>query len=398
MRHRGDRRTGRAARHSGHRGLCPFVRCHRLRETNRVVRTRRLLQFRDEQAAEYLGRLYPREERKTRIQVSAGRVTACLRSAWDLNRLLGYSDEKNRNDHRHHLVDAVVVALTTPWIVKELTRAAERGRRPGTFGEMWMPAKLHEEMQRVLSTVLVSHRVDRHVNGPLHEETFYGIVQQKGKPVVVVRKRIDNLTRNEVENILDPVIRRLVQQTVGDSDPKKILSQPQNWPIFETRTGKRFRIRRVRIHVDAKVSELVPGDPRRRVKTGGNHHLEVFETKDKKGVPRWKAVIVSRLEAMRRARAGQPVVHRCDGEGNKLLFSLAIGDAVQLDWKGTSVMAVVQKLSQNEYVFRKHDDGRMATKVPESEKMRISSGVGLQKCNCIKLAVDPLGRYHVAHD
>ena len=81
-------------------------------------------------ATEYLGLLYGGTidaDHSRRVQVSAGRITAYLRDEWGLNAILadGDEDEKNRADHRHHAVDAVVIALTDTKTVENLSHSAE---------------------------------------------------------------------------------------------------------------------------------------------------------------------------------------------------------------------------------------------------------------------------------
>ncbi|MFZ2449551.1 MAG: type II CRISPR RNA-guided endonuclease Cas9 [Methylovulum miyakonense] len=46
----------------------------------------------------------------TDVSVSKGITTAWVRHQWGLNNLLGEGDEKDRSDHRHHAIDAVVIA------------------------------------------------------------------------------------------------------------------------------------------------------------------------------------------------------------------------------------------------------------------------------------------------
>src|SRR5690606_5381510 len=71
-------------------------------------------------AKEYLGHLYG-EDRNRHIWVAPGRLTAMLRGMWGLNGLLkdhnrlgpeDGRDVKNRDDHRHHMLDAFVIACT----------------------------------------------------------------------------------------------------------------------------------------------------------------------------------------------------------------------------------------------------------------------------------------------
>ncbi len=343
-------------------------------------------------AAQQLARLYPQEERTRRILVSSGRATAWLRVAWELNRLLGLADEKNRADHRHHLIDAVVVALTTPAIVKQLTEAAKRSLRPRTFVDMPVPEGLVDSLKERLEQVVVSHRVERKVQGQLHEETFYGLIRspETGEVKAVVRKPIDSLSLNEAENIVDRRIREIVLEACEGKAPKDVFKDPTRIPMV--RFGNReVRLRRVRIYVEGDPVELRPGDPRRAF-SGSNHHVEVFNCH--RG---WRCEVVSRWEAMRRLRLGERVVRRQDEHGCPLVCSLARGDLVRLNWKGTTLIAVVQKFSERDYVFRAHNDGRMDKDIKQ-DRIRITSDRGLQKALIQKLSVDVLGRYHVSRE
>ena len=50
-----------------------------------------------------------------KVWVVPGRLTEMIRAKWGLNRLLGdheFADRKNRADHRHHSIDALVAGLT----------------------------------------------------------------------------------------------------------------------------------------------------------------------------------------------------------------------------------------------------------------------------------------------
>ena len=52
-----------------------------------------------------------------------GQLTAKLRSKWGLNELLSEDSSKNRADHRHHAVDAFVVACIYSSTVLEVAQS-----------------------------------------------------------------------------------------------------------------------------------------------------------------------------------------------------------------------------------------------------------------------------------
>ena len=65
------------------------------------------------------------------VWVTPGRLTADLRHRWGLNSVLGdhnreeaFERDKNRNDHRHHALDAVVVAMTDRALLQKVAAAA----------------------------------------------------------------------------------------------------------------------------------------------------------------------------------------------------------------------------------------------------------------------------------
>ena len=86
-------------------------------------------------AADYLAVLYGGridDSGKRRIDVTPGQLTGLLRRLWGLNAIVGREgDNKGRVDHRHHAIDAVVVALTEPRTVKQVADAAGDAERRG---------------------------------------------------------------------------------------------------------------------------------------------------------------------------------------------------------------------------------------------------------------------------
>ncbi|MCX7767172.1 MAG: type II CRISPR RNA-guided endonuclease Cas9, partial [Candidatus Sumerlaeia bacterium] len=126
---------------------------------------------------EILAQLYGSEGLK-HVQAVTGQITAYLRRAWNLNSITGGEGSKERSDHRHHAIDAICIALTSPAVVFHLHNSAKKGvlkGRQGTFPEMWKPWQgFLDEVKNVFNNIIVSHRVSNKVRGKLHEETHYG--------------------------------------------------------------------------------------------------------------------------------------------------------------------------------------------------------------------------------
>ncbi|ODT55466.1 MAG: type II CRISPR RNA-guided endonuclease Cas9, partial [Methylobacterium sp. SCN 67-24] len=167
-------------------------------------------------AREYLSALYPETgEGSSHVWVSPGRLTEMLRRNWGLNHHLpdhnlagGASQPKNRRDHRHHAIDAIVVAVTDRAMLNRIAReAGSQGHEAADRLVAGIPdpwAGFSEAVGEAVRTITVSHRPDhgsaskagRPANrdttaGRLHNETAYGLTGEKdarGLDIVVTRK------------------------------------------------------------------------------------------------------------------------------------------------------------------------------------------------------------------
>lgn len=123
-------------------------------------------------AAEYLRLICPQGTR-----VIPGQMTALLRGKFGLNDVLGLNGEKNRNDHRHHAVDACVIGVTDQGLLQRFARANAEARDKGLtrlVEDMPMPWPTYRDhVERAVRHIWVSHRPDHGYEGALHEETAY---------------------------------------------------------------------------------------------------------------------------------------------------------------------------------------------------------------------------------
>ncbi|MEW5772415.1 MAG: type II CRISPR RNA-guided endonuclease Cas9 [Thermodesulfobacteriota bacterium] len=360
-------------------------------------------------AREYLAGLYGAGGERF-VQVGSGMVTALLRRELKLNALLGGSD-KNRGDHRHHALDALCVALTSPGVVKDLSTAAARAQETGRrgfagFAEPW-PGFLGRAREAV-EGVVVSFRPSRKVAGPLHKETFYALRPgPDGEPACTVRKPLAALSRGEAGRIVDPVVRRAVAQAMaaaGTDNPAKAFAEGGASVAVPSRKrpDRPVPVRRVRIAVSVNPEKIGRRAPR-HVERGANHHVAVFETVDGKGAPRWEGRLVTRLEAARRAGQGQPVVRRQEEGLGRFLFSLCGGDVVEVQENGASQLLrirvlTLKKSGRIEIEGVAIRDARMKKDIRESGDWRYLTLDGLRKMGCRKVSISPLGRVSSAND
>ncbi len=300
-------------------------------------------------AMDYLGFLYGGRvdsEHNQRVFAGNGRLTSYLRGTWRLNRLLGDNSKKNRADHRHHAIDALVTALLSPNVIQKMSRAAEYadGDHEATWKRLFSkmqppwPAFLDEAREQV-NNIFVSSRVERKVRGKLHEETIYSNKEMviEGKKYIPLRKELHKLSENEVGKIIDPVIKKAVEEklaALNEKNPSKAFSDPANHPVLITpkRRGGRTPIHKVHIKSSANPISLGKSVKERRVIPGNNHHIEFFEVLDPKTkeMIKWDAKVISLLDARQRLTDNRPVVNRDHGTNTRFLFSLCNGDCIQL--------------------------------------------------------------------
>lgn len=338
-----------------------------------------------------------------RIQAGRGQITAYLRRVWKLNGILGDGDQKSRDDHRHHVVDAICIALTSAATVKMLSDAAKRAakenrRQFGAVPEPW--EGFLDDVKRTIEGVLVSHRVSRKVNGPLHEETIYGNGAEEG--YCHVRKPIAGMSQGEIEAIVDPEVRRLVKESLGGGDPKKVFAEPARRPAFVSPDGRRIRINKARIKKKLTPFPVGAGHRQRLVVTDSNHHVEIVEVIDKRGNTKWEGHVVSRFEAMQRKRLGQPIVRRDHGTGKKFVYSLTLNDTIQMrNDKGEIVLYQVAGISQFTsgavvIDLKVNTDARPISKI--SRQGRTRTPETLRQSEGQKVLITPLGEIRRASD
>ena len=138
-------------------------------------------------AREYLSLICPQDTR-----VIPGQMTAILRGKFGLNHVLGLDGEKNRNDHRHHAVDACVIGVTDQGMLQRFAKASAdaRGKQLNrlveTMPDPWPTYREH--VQRAVGHIWVSHKPDHGHEGAMHNDTAYSLL---GNGRVSVHKQVE---------------------------------------------------------------------------------------------------------------------------------------------------------------------------------------------------------------
>jgi CRISPR-associated endonuclease Csn1 len=381
---------------------------------NRMLNDTRYI---SKQAADYIGLLFGGRidaDGKLRVQTTPGRATATLRQDWGLNTLIGNPKKKDRADHRHHAIDALVVALTDTGTVQQLSKAAERASDLGQhrlYAGLELPWNgFLEDAKESLDAINISYRVNKKVSGALHKETNYSKpykhVDAKGKEVEYRHQRrwLDSLSFKQVENIVDGAVKQRVLDKLtqlGEKDPKKAFKDPNNLPYHKAKDGRLIFIKKARVRETKNTITVGEGVRARHVATGGNHHMAIVAVLDKDGnEKKWEGHIVSLFEAVRRRKDGEPVVQKDFGPGKKFMFTLTGNEYVLMeDKEGEEQLFRVLSISDNLIELRLHNDARPSTVVRKIKKARtVCTYKAFFDRKARKVLVDPLGKTLPAHD
>ena len=353
-------------------------------------------QYLSKWAKEYLAHLVGDEQ----VWVTPGHLTSLLRGKWGLNNLLGDENRKNRDDHRHHAIDGLVIALTTRSMLHRIASASEsdanRKRLIADMPEPWSGYRDH--VRQRLETMIVAHRPDHGTQGRLHEDTAYGLVREQHLLDegynLVFRKPVTALTSGEVERIRDVTTREKLQNYIANHSGK--------WENLLKEFSESTGIKRVRLLKKEKscvaIKDRKTQTPYKAVIPGNNHHVDIFATVDGE----WKMAGVTVFEA-NQTETTEP--WRTDNPGAKLIMRIHKGDMLETDVDGKRGIVRVMSLgpSINKNVGRLdvvlHSEGGDFAKRNKDDNdsfgwngFRLLSTPRMQKTNTCRIRISPTGQ------
>lgn len=291
-------------------------------------------------AREYMSTVTP----WTNVWVVPGQLTGLLRRQLGLNGLLGRDGEKNRDDHRHHAVDAAVIGIMDRGFLQSVARATGKGRDPNTgieklvSGPPW--PSYRESVERMVNHIHVSHKPNHSHEAGMANDTIYGL-RPDGE--VTVRKPLsafDSAAMIDRTNFADRTLKkRLLTAIKGAETPAEIRHAIAD---FSTETG----IRRVHVNETLEVIKLFNNDeaPERAPrpsrsddgayagrKGDSNYCIEIYA--DEKG--RWRSEVITTFAAYQIVRASDGSTAQLRNpqltqSGKPLIMRLTKNDTVRI--------------------------------------------------------------------
>lgn len=203
-----------------------------------------------------------------KIWVTPGRLTSVLRHQWGLNHFISDDGTKDRQDNRHHLIDAFVIGLTERGIIQKISTLTARNFDLGKdkFKMPELPISLKTAFKDCFDSVIISNRPDRSHGGCFFKETAYGVLDKADpdfKPdyTLVTRKAITALSVKELSAIRDTHHRNKILDLCSDLfDDKGKISNEKELKNRLTQYSNDNTIKRLRILVSkGNAKEIIHG-------------------------------------------------------------------------------------------------------------------------------------------
>lgn len=237
-----------------------------------------------------------------------------FRDVWEGHRLIDshgnidksrYTDRKlnKRIDHRHHLIDAITIGLTSRRLFQDMARQYKEDTERVIRG-MKPRLEVAEPPIKNVRTIAVnairecplSIKPDRYPDGAMFQKTAYGVALKDGedRERLTLRCKIANLvdrkkgTLEQARKAIDTIVNSQLKEIVATEFEKRIamgktVAEALSVPIFHDILGEKMQIKKLRCFTDkyaddVTVIEHISKDGRihkKRLMNDGYAYLEV---------------------------------------------------------------------------------------------------------------------------
>ncbi len=350
----------------------------------------------------YLGKICHPDQ----VYVTPGRLVGLLRGKWGLHSILGDDNRKNRDDHRHHAIDAIVIGSLTRGLINYISHEAGRMEAEDldrVFGTIPYPvADFRDQVRHSVEAITVRHKPEHGKQGALHEDTAYGLITDEAEARMignlVMRKPLKGLTDGEIDRIRNPDIRADLQRLKAPlMDGKGKVKDAKALAAILEAYGQEHGIRRIRIgKFDSsvvKINDRQTGKPYKAVAPGENHHVDIVQMRD----GTWQGFAATVFEVNQRGYRPEWEQQKL---GGKLVMRLHKGDMVELrdDRTGRRMVKVVQRIeiSANRIRLAAHNEGgKLQDRHVDSDdsfQWDFANIPKLKERGCVAVFCDPSGQ------
>lgn len=338
-----------------------------------------------------------------------------------------FDPKKNRDDHRHHAIDAITIALTEQSYLQQLStynaqrKAKVRQQLDSTekFPEPWNG--FNNNVARAVSEILISHKKNNKtltktkkgygVRGQLHKDFVFGKRQAPGQELAYHRrKKITEITDHKlVGKIVDNKIKELIRNYLsekydidvnsanGYKIPIDAFYKNGKWQLsLPNKNGEKVPIKKVRIKEVLGNAAQLKSNLNQYVNPRNNHHVMIYKNEEGK----LSQCVVQFWTVIERKRQGEEI-YQLPEDGLEVVTTLEINDMFLLGLSDEQFESIkenkaelsnhlyrVQKISDMYYNFRHH---LASTLDKKEEEIYIVSMKAWEQQNPIKVKIDMLG-------
>lgn len=294
------------------------------------------------------------------IWVSSGKLTGMIRGKFGLSKLLSEDGVKNRDDHRHHALDAAVIGLCDRSLIQRIATAAARSEEKGEqrlLEGLDLPwPEFRGELAKCLTSIVVSHKPDHGKQAALHNDTNYGLrdgPDARGNPLVGRRRPLDSIKNaNDAESIASEALRAEIVQLLKPLSSSKDIKAALT--AYLERTGIRRVICEERLSV-IPIHDRRTSKPYRYVKGDSNFCYEIFRNLD----GRWDGEVINTFEANQKAFK---VSETTAQNGLPLVMRIHKDDALAIEVDGQRQLLRVAKFSEGKINLAAHMEANVAAR------------------------------------
>lgn len=312
------------------------------------------------------------------IWVSPGKLTSMLRGFWGFNTLLNRGHDtwyKNRSDHRHHALDALVIGLCDRRIIAEAARL-NGGKGYSEIDAPSCPVK-RQDIEDRLKSVIISYKQDHGIEGKLYAETAMAkhsyleqinpadlsekeiyrvvpktiqneiaiLVQKEGfrkaktsiqgkykflrvfRDKWVTRASLASLSERDLPNISDPIIR---DEVLGFVEAHPVQSGEKLQDVLKQFSEKK-QIYSIRYFPKDQVPVCIDDNNNKAYMPGDYYQVDIWRIPQQKGKYKYDGVFISRPLAMQQKIYGNDsACLKRPHPAAKLVMSLCKNDIIVL--------------------------------------------------------------------
>ena len=317
-----------------------------------------------------------------------GIATSDFRKIWGIQK--AYS-KKERVNHVHHCIDAIVIACIGLDEYNKLGAYYHDeenhewyGMSKAYFKKPW--PTFVEDIEKVQDEILVYHYTPDNMpkqgrrrilidgkkvlskgdaaRGSLHNDTYYGAIENDGVVRYVKRINLASMKESDVKNIVDDVVRGIVEATIRENGFKEAMAgtiwmnEEKQIPIKKVRCYTPSVTKPLNIRQQRDVS---PKEYKQQyhVTNDNNYLLALYIGKDKKGKEKREFEIINMLQTAQYFRTsndkvavGNNIVPIKSEHDYPFVYSLKIGTMVLLYEKSPNEIWDASLMDNNKRLYK----------------------------------------------